>query len=168
MRTTRPGLRLRTASRITADTQTQMTKGNTMNPNDDVVAEFRANSGTVTQAMDGNLAHLDLLLLHHLGRRSGKAFIVPVSYMAYEDDYLLLGSFAGAATEPQWVTNVENATEVTVEMGTRTRAMTPTVLRSGPKRDNLYQTAREHWPFLLEYEKQTSRPFPVIRLAPTD
>jgi hypothetical protein len=25
----------------------------------------------------------------------------------------------------------------------------------------------EHWPFLLDYEKQTSRPFPVIRLAPS-
>jgi hypothetical protein len=28
------------------------------NPNDDVVAEVRANSGTVTHAMDGNLAQL--------------------------------------------------------------------------------------------------------------
>jgi deazaflavin-dependent oxidoreductase (nitroreductase family) len=122
----------------------------------------------MTQAMGGNLAHLELLLLHHTGRRSGKPHIVPVSYMAYEDDYLLLGSFAGAATEPQWVANVEKVTEVTVEMGTRTRAMTPTVLRGGPQRDNLYQIASEHWAFLLAYEKQTSRLFPVIRLASID
>ena len=136
------------------------------NPNDEVVAEFRANSGTVPQAMNGNLAQLDLLLLHHIGRHSGKMHVAPVSYMAYHDDYLLLGSFAGADAEPQWVANVENAAEVTVEMDTRTRTMTPTVLRAGPQRDSLYQAAREHWPFVLDYEKQTSRPFPVIQLAP--
>ena len=45
------------------------------NPNDDVIAEFRANSGSVTQAMGGALAHLDLALLHHRGRRSGKPYI---------------------------------------------------------------------------------------------
>jgi deazaflavin-dependent oxidoreductase (nitroreductase family) len=136
------------------------------NPNDDVIAEFRANSGSVTQAMGGVLAHLELVLLHHLGRRSGKAYITPVAYMAYEDDYLLLGSFGGAATEPQWVENVDNATELTVEVGTRTRTMTPTVLRDGPQRDRLYEAAREHWPFVLDYEQQTSRPFPVVRLTP--
>jgi hypothetical protein len=35
------------------------------NPNDDVIDEFRANSGTVTQAMGGALVGLDLVLLHH-------------------------------------------------------------------------------------------------------
>jgi deazaflavin-dependent oxidoreductase (nitroreductase family) len=138
------------------------------NPNDDVIAEFRANSGSVTQAMDGGLAHVELVLLHHRGRRSGKAFTTPVSYMACGDSYLLLGSFAGAATEPQWVKNVENATELTVEMGTSTRTMTPTVLRDGPRRDRLYQSAREHWPFVLDYEQKTSRPFPVVRLTPIE
>jgi deazaflavin-dependent oxidoreductase (nitroreductase family) len=152
---------------ITVHTKPPIAEGENMTSlNDDVVAEFRANSGTVTQAMDGNLADLELALLHHTGRRSGTAYVVPVAYMSHEDEYLMVGSFAGATTEPQWVANIENTTEVTVEIGTGTRAMTPTVLRSGPDRDSLYQDARDHWPFLLEYEKQTSRPFPVIRLAP--
>jgi deazaflavin-dependent oxidoreductase (nitroreductase family) len=99
-----------------------MTKGSTMNLNDDVVTEFRANSGTVTRAMGGALAHLDLALLHHTGRRSGKSYVVPVSYMSDEHAYLMIGSFAGAATEPQWVANLEGASEVTVEIGTRTVA----------------------------------------------
>jgi hypothetical protein len=34
--------------------------------------------------------------------------------MACEDGYLMLGSFAGAAAEPQWVKNIEDATQVTV------------------------------------------------------
>jgi deazaflavin-dependent oxidoreductase (nitroreductase family) len=136
------------------------------NPNDDVIAEFRANSGAVTRAMGGALAELELVLLHHRGRHSGKKYTTPVAYMAYEDDYLLLGSFGGATIEPHWVGNIEHSTLLIVEVGSRTRTMTATVLRQGPQRDRMYQAAREHWPFVLEYEKQTTRPFPVIRLAP--
>jgi deazaflavin-dependent oxidoreductase (nitroreductase family) len=138
------------------------------NPNGEVIAEFRANSGSVTRALGGALAHLDLLLLHHRGRRSGHEYTTPVSYMPYQDGYLLLGSYAGAAREPQWVANADNAAEITVEVGTRTRTMTPTVLRSGPTRDRLYEVAREHWPFVLDYEKKTCRPFPVVQLTPLD
>jgi deazaflavin-dependent oxidoreductase (nitroreductase family) len=137
-----------------------------MNPNDDVIAEFRANSGSVTQAMGGALAGLDLVLLHHRGRTTGRRYTTPLAYMPYEQDYLLLGSFAGAAVEPQWVANVEHATELTVEMAGRTWSMVPTVLRAGPEHDRLFAAAREHWPFVLHYEQQTSRIFPVIRLTP--
>jgi deazaflavin-dependent oxidoreductase (nitroreductase family) len=117
---------------------------------------------------DGDLAQLQLLLLHHIGRRSGNEHIAPVSYMAHKDDYLLLGSFAGADKEPQWVGNLEKAAQVTVEVGTRSRTMAPTVLRDGPKRDALYQATRDHWPFVAAYESMTSRRFPVIQLTPID
>lgn len=98
--------------------------------------------------------------------RSGKAYITPLAYMPYGDDYLLLGSFAGADSEPQWVDNVAAAAEIMIEVGTQTRTRKPTVLRKGPARDRLYQAARSHWPFVLDYERQTSRAFPVIRLTP--
>ncbi len=130
------------------------------NPNDDVIAEFRANSGTVTQAMGGALAGLDLALLHHPGRSSGTAYITPVAYMAYGDSYLLLGSFAGAATEPQWVRNVESTPEITVEMGTRTTTMTPTVLRDGPQRDRLYEAAGNTGPSCSTTSSGPPGPFP--------
>src|ERR1700709_1593177 len=108
-------------------------------PNREVIAEFRVNSGSVTRAMGGALAHLDLLLLHHRGRRSGTAYTTPVAYLPYQDGYLLLGSYAGASAEPEWVGNLESATELTVEVGTRSRAMTAVVLRAGPQRDRLYE-----------------------------
>lgn len=152
----------------TADSRVrpEVTQQPLTSPNDAVIAEFRANSGRVTQAMGGALSGLDLVLLHHRGRQSGKPYITPVACMSYENGYLLLGSFAGAATEPQWVKNLQNAAIVTVETPNRAQAMTSTVLRQGPERDELYKAAREHWPFVLDYEKKTSRPFPVIRLTP--
>jgi deazaflavin-dependent oxidoreductase (nitroreductase family) len=138
------------------------------NPNSEVIAEFRGNSGYVTRAMGGALAHLRLLVLHHVGRRSGKAYTTPLAYMPYEGGYLLLGSFAGAEHEPHWVGNIEHATEIRVEVGTRTRTMRPKVLRDGLRRDRLYDIAREHWPFVLDYETKTPRPFPVVELTPLD
>ena len=136
------------------------------NPNAEVIAEFRANSGSVNHAMGGALAGLELILLHHVGRHSGREYITPVSYMADGSGYLALGSFAGAAAEPQWVVNVEHATELRVEFGDRTETVIPTVLRDGPERDRLYGIARDHWPFVLYYEQQTTRPFPVVLLTP--
>jgi deazaflavin-dependent oxidoreductase (nitroreductase family) len=136
------------------------------NPNDTVIAEFHSNSGKVTHAMGGALSHLDLALLHHTGQRSGRPHITPLAYMPDGDGYLLVGSFAGAAKEPRWVENVESAETVTVEIGTSSTVMRPLVLRYGSERDALYEGARKHWPFLLEYEKHTSRAFPVIRLSP--
>jgi deazaflavin-dependent oxidoreductase (nitroreductase family) len=139
------------------------------NPDDGVIAGFRANTGSVTQAMGGGLAHLDLVLLHHLGRCSGQPYLTPLAYTAYQDDYPLLGSSGGAATEPQWVKNARNATELTVEVGTGIRTATiPTVRRDGPQRERLYDADSEHWPFVLDYEQQTSRPFPLVRLTPID
>ena len=44
--------------------------------------------------------------------------------------------------------------------------MTATVLRQGSERDRLYEIACEHWPFVLDYKKQTIRPFPVVQLTP--
>ncbi len=147
---------------------TEMNERLVADPNEAVITEFRANSGTVTQAMGGALATLDLILLHHRGRKSGRMYTTPVAYMPYEDGYLLLGSFAGAPAEPLWVGNLENTAELTVETGTRTRTMTAAVLRNGPERDRLYAAARAHWPFVPGYEQRTARPFPVIRLTPAD
>jgi deazaflavin-dependent oxidoreductase (nitroreductase family) len=128
--------------------------------NDDVIADFRANAGAVTQALGGALADLEIALLHHRGRSSSKEYITPLSYMTHEGDYLLLGSFGGAASEPLWVKNVENASEVTVEVGTRTVLVKPAVLRDGPERDRLYAAAREHWPFVLAGSRPPG-PFPL-------
>ncbi|MFC8824008.1 nitroreductase/quinone reductase family protein [Streptomyces sp. NPDC057137] len=133
-------------------------------PNADVIEEFRAHQGAVAQAMGGALKGLDLVLLHHIGRKSKKEYVTPVSHMTHNGSYLLLGSFAGAPTEPHWVGNLESMDRLTVEFGNRTEEVRATVFREGPEWERLYETARAHWPFIRDYEKKTSRTFPVVRL----
>jgi hypothetical protein len=56
--------------------------------------------------------------------------------------------------------------EVTVEVGERVVMTRPTVLRNGPEYDALYPKLVQYWPDLLEYQKNTDRTFPLIRLDP--
>jgi deazaflavin-dependent oxidoreductase (nitroreductase family) len=130
--------------------------------NAQVIEEFRANRGVVGGHFEG--AHV--VLVHTVGRRSGKKVIKPLLYLPDDDAFLLVGSAGGAEKEPQWVANLEAMGEVTIEVGERTLTAKPTVLRDGPERDRLYPRFIEYWPDLLEYQTHTDRTFPVVRLDP--
>ena len=134
--------------------------------NDQVITEFRANAGDVQEAMGGHFKNVELLLLHDVGRKSGREFVHPLLYLAHEDSYLLVGSAGGAPDEPAWVGNLAAMQEVTIEVGGRTLTATPTVLREGPERERLYAALVDYWPDLCEYETRTARTFPVVRLEP--
>jgi deazaflavin-dependent oxidoreductase (nitroreductase family) len=134
--------------------------------NDQVIAEFRNSSGVVRDAMGGHFKNVRLLLLHHVGRRSGEEYVTPLLYAASGRSFLVAGSNGGAPREPAWVANVEADPEVIVEVGERTLPATGTVLREGPDRNALYQVLVGIWPDMLQYETGTSRQFPVLRLDP--
>jgi deazaflavin-dependent oxidoreductase (nitroreductase family) len=104
------------------------------------------------------------LLLHDVGRKSGREFVHPLLRLTPEDSYLLVGSAGGAPDEPAWVGNLAAMQEVTIEVGERTLTAKPTVMREGPERDRLYAALVDYWPDLREYETHTTRTFPVVRL----
>ncbi|GAA2786531.1 nitroreductase family deazaflavin-dependent oxidoreductase [Crossiella cryophila] len=131
--------------------------------NEQVIAEFRASKGVV----GGFFAGVHVLLLHHVGRRSGQARINPLLYLADGADLVLIGSAGGAEREPAWVANLEAAGQAGVEVGERTLRVRPTVLRPGSaERDRLYPRMVAYWPDILKYEQLTDRPFPLVRLTP--
>jgi deazaflavin-dependent oxidoreductase (nitroreductase family) len=135
--------------------------------NDQVIAEFRNSSGVVRDAMGGHFKDVRLLLLHHVGRRSGDEYVTPLLHATSGRSFLVAGSNGGSQREPAWVANVEADPEVIVEVGERTLPATATVLRDGPERDALYQVLVGIWPDMLQYETSTSRKFPVLRLDPS-
>jgi len=136
--------------------------------NDEVIAEFRANGGVVREALGGHFKDIHLLLLHHVGRRTGKQYVTPLLYATDGDALLLVGSNGGLGPQvPTWVQNVEAAQEVRG----RTRRPHPRlqangVVREGATWDRLYQTLVDYWPDLLSYETKSSYTFPVVRLDP--
>jgi deazaflavin-dependent oxidoreductase (nitroreductase family) len=134
--------------------------------NDQVVTEFRANAGVVSDAMGGHFKDIHLLLLHHTGRRSGRRYVTPLLYVEDGDRYVLVGSNGGAEKEPAWVANAVAMAQVVVEVGGQTQTAQPTILREGPAWDRLHAAAVAYWPDVLEYQTHTTRAFPLIVLDP--
>jgi deazaflavin-dependent oxidoreductase (nitroreductase family) len=130
--------------------------------NDSIIERFRANDGVVGMHWEGKT----LVLLHHVGRRSGQEFITPLVAAPDADTYVVCGSGGGAPKDPQWVANLEAATgPVTIELGAATLRVPYEVVRPGdPAWADLYEIWRDYWPATSEYEKKTDRRFPLVRL----
>lgn len=132
--------------------------------NDEVIAEFRANTGVVVNAMGGYFKDAHLMLLHTTGKRSGRPYVTPVLYVEDGHRYILIGSNAGADKEPAWVANLAATAEVVIELGEQTLTAKPTILREGEEWDRLYMAVVAYWPDIREYQTRTNRTFPVIVL----
>jgi deazaflavin-dependent oxidoreductase (nitroreductase family) len=127
-----------------------------------IIDEFRANDGRVGGPFEGST----LLLLHHVGAKSGADRINPLVYNRDGDRYVVFASKAGAPTNPDWYHNLKAHPEVTIEVGTETigvRAEEAT----GEERDRLFRAQTERSPQFAEYQSKTERVIPVIVLTPT-
>jgi deazaflavin-dependent oxidoreductase (nitroreductase family) len=127
-----------------------------------IIDEFRANQGRVGEPFEG----ATLLLLHHVGAKSGKARINPLVYSRDGDRYVVFASKAGAPTNPDWYHNLKAHPDVRIEVGTDTievRAEEAT----GEERDRLFGAQAERSPQFAEYQRKTERVIPVFVLTPT-
>jgi deazaflavin-dependent oxidoreductase (nitroreductase family) len=126
-----------------------------------IIDEFRANEGRVGGQFDG----LPLLLLHHTGARSGKAYVNPLAYQADDGRYVVFASKGGAPTNPSWYYNLTANPDTTIEVGSDTIPVHAEEAQ-GEERDSLYRTQAERVPSFAEYEQATERTIPVIVLEP--
>jgi deazaflavin-dependent oxidoreductase (nitroreductase family) len=130
------------------------------NYNDAVIETFRANDGVIGGHFEGKTT----LLLHTVGRKSGRPLVNPLVAAPYGDSYLVCGTAGGAPQDPQWVANLEAADgPVTVELGAVTAQADHRVVRPGRDDDweQLYAVWRAYWPDAATYEKNTDRRFPI-------
>ncbi|SHP38843.1 cell entry (mce) related family protein [Mycobacteroides abscessus subsp. abscessus] len=129
-----------------------------------VVGIFRSNLGVVGGPFQGKR----IVLLHHTGRRSGDRYVTPLVSAADGDTFLVCGSAGGAPSDPLWVNNIEAGTgETIIEVAELTlRVRTAVIRESSPDWERLYAIWSSYWPDAHEYERKTSRKFPVVRLEP--
>ncbi|WUJ69955.1 nitroreductase family deazaflavin-dependent oxidoreductase [Kribbella soli] len=133
--------------------------------NTNVITEFRENEGRV----GGNFDGAPMVLLHHVGRRSGQEFIAPTMYLADETDPAVIYVFAskgGAPTNPDWYRNLVSAGEGVVEVGTETYKVSVEDV-TGAERDRIYAEQAKRYPGFAEYEVRTAgiRTIPVLKLT---
>jgi deazaflavin-dependent oxidoreductase (nitroreductase family) len=133
--------------------------------NTNVITEFRENEGRV----GGNFEGAPMVLLHHVGRRSGQEFIAPTMYLADETDPAVIYVFAskgGAPTNPDWYRNLVAVGEGVVEVGTETYKVSVEDV-TGAERDRIYAEQAKRYPGFAEYEVRTAgiRTIPVLKLT---
>ncbi|MCT2581792.1 nitroreductase family deazaflavin-dependent oxidoreductase [Actinophytocola gossypii] len=134
--------------------------------NTQVIDTFRANGGVVGGPFEGKR----LVLMHHVGRVSGRERVAPLVAASDGDAYLVCGSMGGAPQDPAWVANIEAGPgTTTIELGDQTlRARTTVVRPTSADWPRLYGIWSAYWPDAAEYETRTSRKFPIVRLEPVD
>ena len=133
--------------------------------NSRVIAEFRANGGKVGGQFEG----APVVLMHHIGRKSGKESVNPVMYLPDEGDAATIYVFAskgGAPTHPDWYWNMTVAGTAPVEVGTETYAVSVREV-TGQERDTIYAEQASRYPGFGEYEEKTAgiRTIPVLALT---
>jgi deazaflavin-dependent oxidoreductase (nitroreductase family) len=129
--------------------------------NDDLIAHFRKNRGTVTE---GPFAGRPVLLLTTTGKTTGRRHTTPLVYSRDGDRYLIIASKGGAPTSPDWYFNLLKHPEVTVEVGPETFRAKAIPHSRGSERRRLYDQHAGQHPGFKDYEKKTTRQIPTILL----
>ena len=128
--------------------------------NGKIIEEFRANAGKVGGYFEG----APMVLVHHVGARSGTERVNPLVYLPDGDDMVIAATKGGAPTHPDWYHNLKAHPRVVVEVGTETFPVEAAEV-TGEERDRLWRRLVEMRPGFGEYESKTTRVFPLFRLT---
>lgn len=134
--------------------------------NQQVVDEFRAHEGRVGGPFEG----APMILVHHVGRRSGTERVSPMVFQAVGDGFAVFASKAGAPDHPDWYHNLLAHPDTTAEVGAEHRGATvPVRVRElqGDERATVWEAQKAASPGFADYEvKAAPRVIPVLLLEP--
>jgi deazaflavin-dependent oxidoreductase (nitroreductase family) len=127
--------------------------------NNNIVEEFRANGGVVGGPFEG----ATLLLLTSTGAKSGQPRLAPLAYLTIDGKIIIIGSKAGADTNPDWVHNIRANPRAHIEVGTEAYDVNVRELPPN-ERDETYPKVVALAPGFGEYQEKTSRVIPLFEL----
>jgi deazaflavin-dependent oxidoreductase (nitroreductase family) len=130
--------------------------------NASIVDEFRANGGKV----GGPFEEATLLLLTTTGAKSGQPRLSPLAYLTIDDKIIIVGSKAGAPTNPAWVHNLRANPRAHIEIGTTDYDVTARELPP-EERDDVFAKIVAAAPTFGEYQANTDRVIPLFELQKT-
>jgi deazaflavin-dependent oxidoreductase (nitroreductase family) len=128
-----------------------------------VIEEFRANDGRVGGQFDG----ADMILIHHVGARSGQVRVNPLVYFPDGDRMIIVASKGGSPEHPAWYHNLKANPKITVEVGTESFPVAVTEITCA-EREALWARIIEERPGFAEYQRNTTRVIPLLALTRTD
>ena len=91
---------------------------------------YRLSGGRILGSYDGN----PVLLLHHVGRRSGEPRVTPLLYLPDGDELVIVASMGGTPKHPAWFHNLKAGPDTEIEVGRERRAVRARVADAGGAR----------------------------------
>jgi deazaflavin-dependent oxidoreductase (nitroreductase family) len=132
--------------------------------NTEIIKEFRANQGRV----GGPWAGITLILIHHIGARSGIERITPLAYHPQPGgQFAIWAANGGSPTHPNWYYNLKAHPEITAEVGAQAFTVLAQEL-DDTARAELWPTLVSAYPQLAETQAKITRQFPVFLLTRQD
>jgi len=124
---------------------------------------YRLTNGVIGGKMGGQ----SVLLLHTIGRKSGKSYITPTNYFRDGKNYVLVASNWGKANNPAWFINLMNRPETIIEVKAQ---RLPVRARSAKldEYERLWTMVTQQNAYYVRYQSQIKRKIPLIILAPSD
>jgi deazaflavin-dependent oxidoreductase (nitroreductase family) len=129
------------------------------------IALFRATRGRVGAKMPGFDA--PILLLHHVGAKSGTHRVSPLIYLPDGRDLVLVASKGGVDKHPAWFHNLKANPETEVEVPReRGRRRVRARVVGDEERERLWPRLVEIYKPYAQYQTFTERKIPLVVLEP--
>jgi deazaflavin-dependent oxidoreductase (nitroreductase family) len=123
---------------------------------------YRATGGIVGRHIPGVPP---MLLLDHVGAKSGKRRTNPLVYLEDGEDIVIVASKGGYPRHPAWFHNLKANPHTTVQIGTKKIPVQARVATS-EERKRLWPKVVELYGGYADYQRRTEREIPLVILEP--
>jgi deazaflavin-dependent oxidoreductase (nitroreductase family) len=107
-----------------------------------------------------------ILLLEHIGRKSGKAFTAPLVYLVDGPNLIVVASQGGLPKNPQWFGNLVAHPDTVVHLRKEKDRKVHARVTEGEERAALWDRMVDLYADFAKYEKWTDREIPIVVLEP--
>lgn len=126
------------------------------------VSVYRLTNGRIGHRVPGVPT---MLLLDHIGAKSGKRRTAALVYIRDGENLALVASKGGYPNHPAWFHNLKAHPDVTVQVGSERQGVHARIA-TPDERARLWPKAVEAWPGYRAYQDRTGREIPVVILEP--
>ena len=131
------------------------------NYNAAIIEEFRATGGHP----GGDWAGTPMILIHHIGARSGTERVTPLGYLPVGGDrFAVVASNGGSPSHPAWYHNLKANPVITAEVGAKTLTVVAEELDDSARAE-LWPQLVARFPTVGTYQATTERQIPVFILT---
>ena len=120
----------------------------------------------ITNGRFGNrMGKQSVLLLHTVGRKSGKSYTTPLSYYRDGENYLIVASNWGKEEQADWFRNLMRHSRTTIQVKDTTLQVEARQAE-GEEYQRLWKDVTRQNPQYIEYQKTLTRRIPIMILTP--